>query len=183
MGELLVSQVLIIIDIQNIYFTEGAYKLYHPEVTAQKASEVLGFFRRTKQPVIHIKHLFNTSGYQEDKAWLNDFYSLVKPVENEAVIEKRFPNSFLETSLQEELEKLGAKDLVIVGMMTHMCVDTTVRMAQNYGYKVTVIDDACTTKSLTYENEAIPADTVHKVFIASLNGKFAQIEKTDSFIQ
>ena len=177
------SQVLVLIDIQNIYFTEGPYKLHHPETTAQNASEVLGFFRKTKQPVIHVKHAFNTNGYNEDIVLLNDFCSLVKPVENEIVIEKRYPNAFLETTLQEELDKLGAKDLVIVGMMTHMCVDTTVRMAQNFGYNVTVVDDACTTKSLTYENEIIPAETVHKVFIASLNGKFAQVVKTDSLVK
>ncbi len=177
------SQVLVLIDIQNIYFTEGSYKLNHPEETAQKALEVLSFFRKSNQPVVHIKHAFNTSGYHEDKDWLNDFYSLVQPMENEIVVEKRYPNSFLETSLQEELIKIGAEELVVVGMMTHMCVDTTVRMAQNYGYKVTVIDDACTTKTLAYGNEIIPAETVHKVFIASLNGKFAKINTTDSFIK
>jgi nicotinamidase-related amidase len=63
-----------------------------------------------------------------------------------------------------------------------MCIDTTVRAAQDYGYQVTLIEDACTTKSLTYHNDILTADLVHKVFMASLQSVFAKVITTDAFI-
>ena len=61
------------------------------------------------------------------------------------------------------------------GMMTHMCVDTTVRAAMDYGCQVKPVADACTTMDLELNGEVIPAETVHKAFIAALDGVFATI--------
>ena len=60
-------------------------------------------------------------------------------------------------------------------MMTHMCVDTTVRAAMDYGYEVDVAADACATKDLEWNGQVIPAATVQQVFLASLEGVFARI--------
>jgi nicotinamidase-related amidase len=60
-------------------------------------------------------------------------------------------------------------------MMTHMCVDTTVRAAMDYGYKVKLVADACATMDLTINGETIPAELVQKTFLASLEGVFATI--------
>ncbi len=61
--------------------------------------------------------------------------------------------------------------------MSHMCVDTTVRACMDYKIKVTLLEDACTTKDLVFENKTILATTVHKTFMASLNGMFANVIK------
>ena len=61
------------------------------------------------------------------------------------------------------------------GMMTHMCVDTTVRAAMDHGYSVKLAADACATKDLEINGEIIPAETVQKTFIAALKGVFATI--------
>jgi nicotinamidase-related amidase len=63
-----------------------------------------------------------------------------------------------------------------------MCVDTTVRQCQNYGYDVTVIDDACTTMSLKHDGKKIDAETVHAVYMASLADGFAKVIKTDEYL-
>ena len=60
-------------------------------------------------------------------------------------------------------------------MMSHMCVDTTVRAAMDHGYDVTLVANACATMDLTINGETIPADTVQKTYIASLAGIFAKI--------
>ena len=60
-------------------------------------------------------------------------------------------------------------------MMTHMCVDTTVRAAMDYGYSVKVVADACATMDLTINGETLSAEMVQKAFIAALNGVFATI--------
>ena len=61
------------------------------------------------------------------------------------------------------------------GMMTHMCVDTTVRAAMDYGYEVVVVADACAIMNLEYNGETISAEIVQKTFLAALDGVFASV--------
>ena len=58
--------------------------------------------------------------------------------------------------------------MVITGMMTHMCVDATARAAADLGFKVIVVEDACATRDLNYGETTIPAEHVHKAFLAAL---------------
>ena len=102
--------------------------------------------------------------------------NIFAPEPQDKIIVKRYPNSFHKTELDEYLKDLGIEKLIVCGMMTHMCVDTTVRAAMDYGYEVTVVADACATMDLTYNNETINAETVQKSFLASLDGVFATIE-------
>ncbi len=60
-----------------------------------------------------------------------------------------------------------------------MCIDTTVRAASGLGYEVVLLGDACTTKDLAWHETLIPAETVHGVFMASLQGTFAEVVDTD----
>jgi nicotinamidase-related amidase len=53
-------------------------------------------------------------------------------------------------------------------MMTHMCVDATARAAADLGFQVLVAADACATRALTYEGATVPAEHVHKAFLAAL---------------
>ena len=107
------SKALIIIDIQNDYFQGGNCELVNPMEASLKAKELLEYFRKNKMPVFHVQHinlrkgatyfLPNTKGVQ--------IHENVKPIENEIIIEKNFPNSFLETNLESELEKQNIKEL------------------------------------------------------------------------
>ena len=58
---------------------------------------------------------------------------------------------------------------------THMCVDTSVRAAKELGYYVTLISDACATKDLEWNGRKLPASFINDVYMASLNGKFADV--------
>ena len=167
------KEALILIDIQNIYFTPGPMLLHKPKCAAEKAAQLLDKFRKEGKTVIHVQHNFKM---------LSGIHSLVKPLEGERIVHKDYPNSFLETELKEYLDEAGAEKLVIAGMMSHMCVDTTVRACQNYGYDVTVIDDACTTMSLEYDKKKIDAETVHAVYMASLADGFANVIKLENYL-
>ncbi len=106
----------------------------------------------------------------------------MKPIEGEKIIHKEYPSSFLGTELREYLQENEITDLVVAGMMSHMCVDTTVRACQDYGYNVTLIDDACTTMSLKHDGKKIDAETVHAVYMASLADGFANVIKTEKYL-
>ena len=167
------NEALLLIDIQNIYFTPGPLLLHKPKEAASKAAKLLEKFRKEGKHVIHIQHDFDV---------LAGINKMVKPLENEIIIRKQYPNSFLETGLREYLVKHDITRLTVAGMMSHMCVDTTVRACQDYGYDVTVIDDACTTRSLKYNGRTIDAGTVHSVYMSSLSDGFARVIKLENYL-
>lgn len=64
---------------------------------------------------------------------------------------------FSTTDLHQKLQQHSVKQLVICGMMSHMCVDSTTRCANELGYQPILIHDACTTRDLEFNDEIIPA--------------------------
>ena len=171
---------LLVIDIQNDYFPGGAMELEGADAAGAKAAAALAKFRKEGKPVLHVRHLSvrpgstfflpGTKGAQ--------IHPAVTPRPGETVIEKNFPNSFRNTQLKETLEKQGIQNLVVAGMMTHMCVDASVRHAADLGYKITLLGDACATRAQSYGGEKVPARQVHAAFLAALNGFYAKVVDT-----
>jgi nicotinamidase-related amidase len=172
---------LVIVDIQNDYFPGGAMELEGADAAGTNAAKALAQYRSKGLPVVHVKHLSVRPGatFFLPNTRGAEIHAAVKPQAGETVIEKNFPNSFRNTALQAELEKRGIKNLVVAGMMTHMCVDATVRHAADLGYKVTLIGDACATRAQSYGGETVPARQVHAAFLAALNGFYAKVVTTN----
>jgi nicotinamidase-related amidase len=172
---------LLIIDIQNDYFPGGAMELEGSDAAGAKAGSVLQKFRGQGTPVFHIRHLSTRPGATFFLPGTKgaEIHSSVAPRTGEPVIEKNFPNSFRNTALKQRLEELAVRDLVIAGMMTHMCVDATVRHAADLGYKITLLGDACATRAQKYGDESVPARQVHAAFLAALNGFYAKVIRAD----
>ncbi len=176
---------LLLVDIQNDYFPGGKMELAGSESAGQKARELLMFFREKKMPVFHIQHLSlrpgatffipNTSGA--------DIYRAVEPQGNEPVVQKKYPNSFRETKLLSLLKEQGISKLVVAGMMTHMCVDATVRAAMDYGFQCLIAKDACATAELKLADYEISAVNVHMAFLAALNGIYGQVMNSQDIIK
>jgi nicotinamidase-related amidase len=161
---------LILIDIQNDYFPGGKGELENPLEAATQAAKLLDFFRQLKWPTVHIQHVATRPGattFLPDTDGVK-IHSSIAPLAGETVIIKHFPNSFRATDLLEHLKKLGIERLVVCGMMTHMCVDASMRAAVDSGYPVLLAGDACATRALTYGETTIPAQSVHAAFLAAL---------------
>jgi nicotinamidase-related amidase len=171
---------LVVIDMQNDYFPGGAMELEGAEAAAAKAAVVLSNFRKHKTPVIHVRHLSVRPGatFFIPGTKGAEIHDSVKPAAGETVIEKNFPNAFRATGLKEFLERQNIKSLVVAGMMTHMCVDASVRQAADLGYRVTLLGDACATRAQSYGGETVPARQVHAAFLAALNGFYAKVINT-----
>jgi len=174
---------LILIDIQNDYFPGGRMELEGSPQAAARARSLLDFFRRQAWPTVHIRHLSTRPGatFFLPGTPGADLHESITPLPGETVIEKHFPNSFRETGLLEHLQGLGAERRVIGGMMTHMCVDATVRAAADLGYPVLLAADACATRLLTYGGTDIPAEQVHKAFLAALKS-YGQVLTTNEVL-
>lgn len=104
-----------------------------------------------------------------------EIHTEIKPLDSEKIIKKNTPNSFHNTTLKKELDLNNVTDLVICGMMTHICVDATVKSAKDFGYNVTLVSDACTTRDIEWNGERIPANVVQNVYMSSLDGTFANV--------
>lgn len=175
---------LILVDIQNDYFPGGRMELAGSEAAGQKAAQVLKFFREKGLPVFHIQHLsvkpgasFFIPGTEGVK-----IHSCVTPAEQEPVIEKNFPNSFRDTVLLEKLRDLAVERIVVAGMMTQMCIDTTVRAAFDLGFACTLLHDACATREQVFGGQTVPADEVQAAFMAAIGSVFATVVSTDEYI-
>jgi nicotinamidase-related amidase len=171
---------LLVIDIQKDYFPGGKFPLVNPEEAAKKAYALLQCFREHGGMHIHIQHI----SLKPDAAFFvkgdsgSDIHDLVAHFEHEPIVYKHYPNSFRETNLLAMLKEWGTERVIITGMMTHMCVDATARAAADFGFQVIVVEDACATRDLTYGETTIPAELVHKSFLAALKsyGKVMQSE-------
>ena len=171
---------LIVIDIQNDYFPGGAMELEGADAAGAQAAQALRSFRDRQMPVIHVRHLSVRPGatFFIPGTKGAEIHASVRPRSGETVIEKNFPNSFRNTALKEHLEKNNITNLVVAGMMTHMCVDASVRHAADLGYKITLLADACATRAQSYGGETVPARQVHAAFLAALNGFYAKVVQT-----
>lgn len=170
------KEALLIIDVQNDYFPGGANELYKACRAEEHIKKLIGQSRSCGRPIIYMQHI-NDPG---DSFFLEGTYGAeisdrIAPREGDRVFVKKYPNSFLNTGLHEYLQANGIEKLIVCGMMTHMCVDTTVRAAMDYGYQVSLAADACATKALQWDGQIIPAETVQNVFLASLKGVFCEV--------
>ncbi len=68
-----------------------------------------------------------------------------------------------------------ASELVFAGMMTHMCVDTTVRAAADLGFVCSLARDACATRDLAFGASKVAAGDVQTAYLAALSGSFAAV--------
>ena len=103
----------------------------------------------------------------------------MRPLPGEPVVKKAYPNSFRETDLEQRLRDAGADELLVVGMMTSMCVDATVRAAVDLGFECAVAHDACATLDLEFGGATIPAAGVHGAFMAALGDGYANVVSSD----
>ncbi len=172
---------LIIIDIQNDYFEGGANPLVGSREASLRAKALLEDFRARSLPVVHIRHLSTRPGstFFIPGTRGAEIHENVAPITGEKVIEKNFPNSFRDTDLLDYLRSEDITDLVICGMMTHMCVDATVRAARDLGFSCTLIGDACATKDLEIGGKTVSAADVQTAFLAAMNYFYATVKTTD----
>lgn len=167
---------LVLIDCQNTY-RAGPMQLEGVEEALGEAQTLLARAREAGRPVIHIVHDDGPGSLYDRDAENGQIASAVAPRDGEAVIAKSYPNSFLDTALDDTLKQLGAKTLILAGFMTHMCVSSTARAAFNRGYEATVVAGATATRSLPGPDGPLSAKAVHDGALAGIADLFAVVAR------
>ena len=166
---------LVMIDCQNTY-RSGIMQLTGVEQALQEAQKLLHTARALKIPVFHIRHDAGPGTPYDVNAPIGAIADEVAPVAGEAVITKHYPNAFIQTDLDAQLKAASVKNLVLAGLMTHMCINSTAHGAFNLGYNVAVVASATATRPLQAANgKVLSAQEVHDGAIASTRDLYAAI--------
>jgi len=142
---------LLVIDVQLGMFSEPDYPVYQEQTLLANLSTLIEKARAAGVPVIYVQHSDSRPDaplWPENPGW--QIHPALAPQPGEAIVHKKTPDSFYNTPLQLELEGRGIRQLVITGMQTEMCVDTTTRQAFSRGYEVILVTDAHSTFNAPY---------------------------------
>lgn len=178
------KRAIVVVDLQNDYFAGGKYELVGIDKAAENAARVIEAARAKGDRVIHVQHIFPSpdAPFFAPDSEGSKINPLVAPREGETVVVKNHPNSFLKTELKQILDADGIEDVVVVGAMSHMCIDATTRAASDFGYRTTVVQDACATRDLEHEGVTVPASSVHAAMMSALGFAYATITDTEAYV-
>ena len=101
------------------------------------------------------------------------FLPEVAPQGDELVLSKTTSSTFDSTNIDQLLRNMGISNLIVTGIETSGCVDSTVRSAAAKGYEMIVVEDACAAK----------APQLHDVALLGWGHKFAVVKTTDEVVQ
>ncbi|HAP54427.1 MAG TPA: cysteine hydrolase [Spirochaetaceae bacterium] len=176
---------LLIVDVQNDYFPGGKNELAGSVEASGRIKVVIEEFRRRNLDIIYIQHISQspTAGFFLPNTEGVKIHSNVYPNKKDKIFIKHFPNSFRDTGLDEYCVGKGIDSLVIAGMMSHMCIDATVRAGYDLGYKIIVLSDCCATKDLKLGERVVRAEDVHLAHMAAIKGTFADVTTVDEYIK
>ena len=168
---------LILIDLQNEY-RAGPIALPGADAAIANAEKLLARARSSGATVFHVAHRGRSGGLFDRATERGAIVAALAPLADEPVIEKELPNAFAGTDLQTRLAATGRKNIILAGLMTHMCVSSTARAALDLGFRITVDADSCATRDLPDGcGGTISAATIHEVALAELSDRFAIIAR------
>lgn len=154
----------IIIDVQNILVETG----FQTESLLEKISYLQNQARSKNIEIIYVQHIESPEA-QTSEDW--QLSPLLNRQENEKVFQKRYNSIFKETGLKEYLDQQGIEQLVLCGMQTEYCVDTSIKVGFEYGYKLVVPEGAVT----TFDGDDIPAETLNEFYENIWEERFADV--------
>lgn len=177
----LTDGVVLAIDAQREYL-DGHLPLAGIDAALAEGALLLARARAAGTPVIHILHrgagpFFNPegSGYQPIPAW--------QPLPGETVVEKTLANGFAGTGLLDALKATGRERLIVIGFMTHNCVDSTVRAGVDLGYRSTIVAAATATRDLPDGyGGVVDAAMLQRTTLVGLSDTLARIVATQEEI-
>lgn len=168
---------LVVIDAQNEYVS-GPIALPGVGPALGAIADLLAAARAAGTPIVHLAHRAPAGVFVEGTEGA-EIAPQASPKDGEPVFKKELPNGFTNPDFKPALEKLGRKNLILTGFMTHMCVDSTARAAVDLGYGVTIVENATASRPLpgAVGKAARSAQEVHDGALAGLADLFAVVVK------
>ncbi len=174
---------LLIVDVQEA-FDEPRWGRRNNRDAEANIERLLDAWRRAGRRVFHVRHLNLTPGSSfHPDAPGSKIKAVARPRESEPLIEKTVNSAFIGTDLEERLRRDGIGAVVITGLTTNHCVETTARMAGNLGFDTYLVSDATATFDRVGPDGVLhKAEDIQAMTLSNLNGEFATIVTTDDMI-
>ena len=161
---------LLIIDVQNGVLGKEN-QTYRADTMLNSLEYLIKKARKVKVPIIYVQH--SEPGQLEPDTFNWQIHKKIAPKVDEMRIQKHHPSSFHDTSLKAELRRLGVTKLVIGGLQTEWCIDSTVRHAFSLGFDVTVVEDGHSTMDSTILKAEKIIEHHNRIF----KGQFASLKQ------
>lgn len=148
------------------------------------AASLLERWRQLDWPIFHVRHDSTEpdSPYRPGSPG-HPFKPEVAPLPGEMIIAKSVNSAFVGTDFDRHLRDIGVQKLVILGVITNNSLEATVRNAGNLGHQVYVPEDACFTFArLDLRNKLWPAEEVHALSLANMDGEYATVTSAGSIL-
>lgn len=174
---------LILVDMQQ-GLDDPWYGVRNNPAAESNASRLLEHWREKSWPLVHIQHLSTNpeSPLFPDKPGV-PHKPEIAPRGDEPVMQKSVNSGFIGTGLEQWLRDQGITQVVICGLTTNHCVETTTRMAGNLGFEAVLAHDACAAHDLIGpDGTHYSADQVHAMSLANIASEFARVVSTDEIL-
>ncbi len=186
---------LIVVDVQNDFCSpKGAAALRGSDVTAAmqmvpRLVRLIDEARKVSLPIVYVRTthsewtdtpswLYRRPGGKEAKTcregtWGAEFYEGIEPLPHERVVIKHRYSSFINTDLNTVLKAKGVESVLVTGVATNVCVETTARDAFMYDYYVTMVSDC----------SAAYSEAMHQSTLENIRQHFGVVATSEEIIQ
>ena len=175
---------LLVVDIQDSFKATSRWESRNNPKFEENVDRLIQAWRGAGLPVIFVLHTDPDPGFETTSPFfkLMDF---LKPEPGEPVILKNTRNAFTSTNLQEMLREKGVERLVVTGISTEQCCETTTRVAADLGFDVDFVTEATRTFPITDEatGEVLSTDEIVRRTEMVLRGRFARIATVDGLVK
>lgn len=174
---------LIVIDVQNA-FDDASWGKRNNPCAERNIKKLIDYWNSNQRLVIYVKHLSkNKESLFYFKSKTSEFKEMIKPLPKDIIIIKNVNSAFIGTNLEETLRKNNCPNIIITGLTTNHCVETTTRMAGNLGFNPIIVSDATATFDRRSVNGGtLTAEKIQEMTLSNLHEEFATIKKTEEII-
>ncbi len=172
---------LLIVDVQLGIFMRKHHDgmaIYKEEALLSNIKTLIHKAKSAGAPVIYIQHMYTDFPLMEKGQPMWEVHPNIKPEPGDIVIEKHHADAFHLSALEDTLKRLGVTDLIITGLQTAYCVDTTCRRAHSLGYKTTLVSDGHS----TLDSEILTAEQIISHHNMVLGSQFAEVLAADEVV-
>lgn len=177
------NRALLVIDVQNEYFT-GKVPVTYPPGSLASILRAMDTAAQSGVPVLVVQH----AAPQPDspvfrkgsKEW--ELHPEIARRPHQALFHKSLPGTFTGTELENWLRQHGIDTVTIAGYMTQMCCDTTARQALHRGFKVEFLSDATGTLAIANSAGSVTAEQLHNAILVVQQSRFSQVMTTEEWI-
>jgi nicotinamidase-related amidase len=171
------NSVLLVVDVQTALIEEHPY---NKQKVIDNIKRLISVARDNEKEVLYVRHDDGKGAALEYGTDRWQVYYEIAPNNDEKVFDKQYNSAFLKTDLKEYLESKKINIIILVGLQTEYCIDTTCKSAFEYGYKIIIPEEANT----TFDNEYLTGEKLYEFYNYKIwNKRFANVLSVEEVIK